>query len=64
MDPYSLVLALVPSGYLKDVLAGIGACAIITMVFPPPKAPLWLAKAWSVLNVIACNMLHAKNAGG
>jgi len=60
----SPVLALIPAQDAVYVSAAIGIASIVASLLPPPKQPAsgWYPAVYQVVNLIAVNLGHAKNA--
>jgi hypothetical protein len=48
---------------LSDWTHPIAAAAAFTAVTPTPKPGTWLSKVYKVVDIVACNVLHAKSTG-
>jgi len=59
----SIILALIPAQYAMYAAALCGVCAAIATVLPPPSAASGAySLVYKVVNVLAANVGHAKNA--
>jgi hypothetical protein len=60
---FSVILPLVPAQYAVYVAAICGVCAAVATVLPPPSAASGAySLVYKVVNVLAANVGHAKNA--
>lgn len=65
MDPVSWLTSIPGIGpYLPYIMAAVSICAVICTIMPPPtsKSPKAYMIFYGVINWVALNLGHAKNA--